>query len=287
MNGFASTLVVNNALERIGVLFGTDLAWDPTNPFQQLVLRHAPDASVIARTLGAEQLFGVASHECEMVNQFLRKNGFGSIQLKDYGSGRDMAYVASIIKLLGDWCVRGKKGYALPISRVPAFRLDATSGLSHYMSKGQRLVRIPTNSKFDMWVSQTCDAAGFDQIDFWIDLISNAKNVSGNGAVLPFVDIKQAKVDIKDLIGMRAGNVIIQQALAAANFKLTNIGVSFEMAVAMSALRMAMDLESPEAGDFVVGRSLNFALVRRQEPLMPLAVGLVSSDEFSHTSDIS
>ncbi len=201
MNSFASSLLVNNALERIGVLFGSDLAWEPTKPLQQLVLRHAPDASVIARTLSAEQLFGVASHECETVNSFLRKNGFGSIQLQDYGCGRDMAYVASIIKLLGDWLVRGKKGYKLPIVKVPAFRLDASCGLSHYMSNGQRLVRIPTSSRFDMWVSQTCDAAGFDQIDLWIDLISKAKNVSGNGAVLPFVDIKQAKVDIKDLIG--------------------------------------------------------------------------------------
>jgi len=287
MKNFASSMVVNNALGRIGALFGSQLVWEPTKPFQELILRHAPNASVIARTLSEEQLFGVASHECETVNRFLRENGFGSIQLQNYGSGRDMAYVASIIKLLGDWLVRGKKGYKLPIAKVPAFRLDATCGLRHFVSNGQRLVMIPTGSRFDMWVSQTCDAAGFDQIDFWIDLISKMKSVPGNGAVLPFVDIKQAKVDIKDLIGMRAGNVIIQQALAAANFKLTNIGVSFEMAVAMSALRMAMDMEEPEDGDFVVGRSLNFALVRRQNPLMPLAVGSVSSDEYSHTSDIS
>jgi hypothetical protein len=280
-------VVVNNALDRIGVLFGSQLVWEPTKPFQELILRHTPNASVIARTLSAEQLFGVASHECEFVNRFLREKGFGSIQLQDYGSGRDKAYVASIIKLLGDWLVMGEKGFKLPVVKVPAFRLDASCGLSHYISKGQRLVRIPTTSRFDMWVSQTCDAASFDQIDFWIDLISNSKNAVGNGAVLPFVDIKQAKVDIKDLIGMRAGNVIIQQALAAANFKLTNTGVSFEMAVAMSGLRYATDLEEPKAGDFVVGRSLNFALVRRQEPLMPLAVGSVSSDEYSHTSDIS
>lgn len=287
MSIFASSLLVNDALGRIDRLYGSKQIWTSNNNLQRLILRHKSDCLAIAKTLNSRELFGESAHFVGPVNDFLRKNGFGEIQLEDLGFGPDMAYVASIMRLMGQWLSWGLKGYQLPGSQKPAFRLFPHSGLAHFVWHGQRLVRIQTNADFDMWLSEEVQPAqNFAMIDDWIHTIAGAVAIKGNGAVLPFVKIDMAKIDIRDLIGMSSRDTVIQQVLAAAKFKLTNNEVSFEMAVAVGAKRLSIEIQRPERDDFVVKDFLNFALVRRQRPLMPLAVGRVPASEFSATSDI-
>lgn len=289
MAKFGSSVVVAHALDQIEKLFGADLNWVGSNSFQKLVLSHLVASREAGKTLTKEQLFGVASHSCQPVNEFLVSNGFESIQLADLGTGLHMAYVASIMKLLGNWLNPGNTGYVLPGSKKPAFRFAPSGGLHHFVSKsGQHMVCVQTDSGLDMWLVNgiKSEGNGFDMISKWQELISGSKMVIRNGAVLPFVAIEQAKVDIKDLAGMRAGQVVIQEALAAANFKLTPMYVKFEMAVAMSAKTLSYDMDTPEDGDFVVGDHLNFAITPRGVFDMPLAVGQVPSSEFSNTKEI-
>lgn len=289
MAKFGSTVVVAHALDEIGKLFGAELNWVGGNSFQKHVLSHLAASRDAGKALIKEQLFGMASHSCRPVNEFLVSNGFESIQLTDLGSGQHMAYVASIMKLLGNWLNPGNSGYVLPHSKKPAFRFAPSGGLHHFVSKsGQPMVCIQTDSRFDMWLVNDMDTQGngFDMIEKWQELISGSEMVIRNGAVLPFVGIEQAKVDIKDLAGMRAGQVVIQEALAAANFKLTPIYVKFEMAVALSAKTLSLDNDSPEDGDFVVGDHLNFAITPRGVFDIPLAVGQVPASEFSDTKEV-
>lgn len=289
MAKFGSSVVVTHALDQIGKLFKQDLEWQASGEFQSLVLSHLVASREVGQTLTKEQILGMSAHSCGPVNAFLASNGFESIQLADLGSGPHMAYVASIMKLLGNWLDYGNTGYVLPGSKKPAFRFSPSKNLFHYVSKsGQHMVCVQTDSEFDMWLvnDMNSEGNGFDMIAKWQTLLAGAKMTTGNGAVLPFVAIEQAKVDIKDLAGMRAGQVVIQEALAAANFKLTPMFIKFEMAVALSAKTMSLDIESPEPGDFVVGDHLNFALTRRGLLSMPLAVGQVPASEFSKTKEV-
>lgn len=289
MAKFGSTVVITNALDQIGNCSGEDLEWQASGEFQSLVLSHLVASREAGQTLTKEQILGMSAHSCGPVNAFLALNGFESIQLADLGSGPHMAYAASIMKLLGNWLDYGNTGYALLVPKNQPFVFRPSKNLFHYVSEsGQRMVCVQTDSGFDMWLVNDMKSAGngFDMIAKWQTLLAGAKITTGNGAVLPFVAIEQAKGDIKDLAGMRAGQVVIQEALAAANFKLTPMFIKFEMAVALSAKSMSLDMESPEPDDFVVGDHLNFALTRRGILSMPLAVGQVPASEFSKTKEV-
>ncbi|KKT72265.1 MAG: hypothetical protein UW68_C0042G0003 [Candidatus Collierbacteria bacterium GW2011_GWB1_44_6] len=287
MADFASSVVVNAALDGIDEVFGTKVIWKPENLFQSLIIEHAAEARTIGSTLSVEQLIKKAAHDAETVNRFLRLNGFEEVQLQDMGSGPNMAYAAAVMKLLGRFSSPGRTGYHLPETRSPAFRLDKAV-LQHFQNISTEAIRISTLGGFDLWVANsTVIRSGFLMLDDWIEIIRTARAVPGNGGVLPLVKIDTVPVDISKLIGMTDGNlVVIQQAIAAARFKLTNFEVSFEMAAAVSAKRMGIDMNSIEDGDFVVKGPLYFALVKRQTPLMPLAAGIVQPGEFYRGTEL-
>src|SRR3990167_689581 len=113
MADFASSVVVNHALYvAMSRAFGT-VDWKPSNDFQRMVVRHSLDSLLVALQITSDQLFSKAAHDAETVNRFLRENEF-ALQLQDMGSGPKMAYVASILKLLGKFYERGLTGYHLP-----------------------------------------------------------------------------------------------------------------------------------------------------------------------------
>lgn len=283
MADFASSVVVNHALYvAMSEAFGT-VEWEPNNDFQRMMIRHGSDSLLTALQLTSDQLFSKAAHDAETVNLFLRENEF-ALQLQDLGSGPKMAYVASILKLMGKFFERGLIGYHLPKAGKPAFRLGKSAGITHFDAKGKWLVRIPTNGGFDFWLTSPNHAHGFSMIDDWISMLRMIKLKNGRGVILPMATIGETLVDISGLVGMRSGDIILQQALAAAKFALTPEMVRFEMAAAMSAKRgMAIEMR-PLTDDYVADHALYFALaIRDMNPLMPLAVGMVDMDEFSKT----
>lgn len=283
MADFASSVVVNHALYvAMSQAFGT-VEWEPNNDFQRMMIRHSSNSLYVSSQLTSDQLFSKAAHDAETVNRFLRENEF-ALQLEDLGSGPKMAYVASILKLLGKFYERGLTGYHLPKANRPAFRLGTVAGTKHFDAEGKWLVRIPTNGDFDFWLTSPNHAHGFGMIDDWISMLRVAKLKSGSGVILPMATISETSVDISGLVGMRSDDIILQQALAAAKFALTPGFVKFEMAAAMSAKRsMAIEMQ-PLTDDYVADHPLYFALgIRNLNPLMPLAVGMVDMDEFSRT----
>ncbi|HBC44967.1 MAG: hypothetical protein UX08_C0013G0019 [Candidatus Collierbacteria bacterium GW2011_GWB1_45_35] len=283
MADFASSVVVNHALYvAMSRAFGT-VDWKPSNDFQRMVVRHSLDSLLVALQITSDQLFSKAAHDAETVNRFLRENEF-ALQLQDMGSGPKMAYVASILKLLGKFYERGLTGYHLPKAERPAFRLGNGAGTTHFDAESKWLVRIPTDGGFDFWLTSPNHTHGFSMIDDWISMLRVAKLKSGSGVILPMVTIAETSVDISRLVGMTSGEIILQQALAAAKFALTPEFVKFEMAAAMSAKRGWAFEMRPLTDDYVADHALYFALaLRDMSPLMPLAVGMVDMDEFSRT----
>lgn len=260
------------------------MTWQPRNPFQSFVVHNKDQTLDLAGTLSADQLFGVASNICEEVNKVLREHGFPSVQLTDQGSIK-MLYVASILKVLGDFLTTGETEYHLKSINKPAFRLPGeAAGIMHFNYGGKRVVVIPTKSNFSLVVTEPTGVTGFDMLDDWDHILHaiRGNKVDGNGVVLPMAKIEETKVDVSPLVGMSNPDPewTITQALMAAKFSLTPQSVKFEAAFSAAMRKSFSEGNHPEAGDYVADHPLYFALVRSGHYL-PLAAGLVDASDLS------
>ncbi|KKT39081.1 MAG: hypothetical protein UW26_C0008G0023, partial [Candidatus Collierbacteria bacterium GW2011_GWF1_44_12] len=202
----------------------------------------------------------------------------------------NMLYCAAVMKLLGKFLVPGTSGYYLSKIGKKAFRLGRDSGIKHYMFRPQigesfRIVEVPTMAGFSLLVARPTGVTGWDMLIDWSQMTFFMKEVEGNGVILPSAQIDEAKVDVKALVGMTGGEWMIQEALMAAKFGLTRKEVKFEAAFAFSAKRAVDPRHDPEPDDYVADHDLYFALVR-QGHILPIAVGLIPSEELSDASDV-
>ncbi|HBA36308.1 MAG: hypothetical protein UW35_C0029G0002 [Candidatus Collierbacteria bacterium GW2011_GWF2_44_15] len=291
MATFATSVPVAYALWPTSTQYlGSEIPWgaDPNNSLQRLMITLKDPSLALASTMDNSVLRACASNSAAVVNKFLRDEKF-TIQLTDAGS-LNMLYCAAVMKLLGKFLVPGTSGYYLSKIGKKAFRLGRDSGIKHYMFRPQigesfRIVEVPTMAGFSLLVARPTGVTGWDMLIDWSQMTFFMKEVEGNGVILPSAQIDEAKVDVKALVGMTGGEWMIQEALMAAKFGLTRKEVKFEAAFAFSAKRAVDPRHDPEPDDYVADHDLYFALVR-QGHILPIAVGLIPSEELSDASDV-
>ena len=287
MADFATTIPVAHGLWRAPEKFlGLEIPWEatPWNYLQEMIVYNKAASLELAAMLGPKVIRSEASNKANLVNRFLREEGF-NIQLTDQGE-MGMLYVASVMKLLGRFFAMGETGYWLPIIKKPAFRLGKEANVRLYKSDGRRVAEIPTRGGFSLLVTRPTESSGFHMISDWHRIISEMKLTRGNGVVLPMAKVDEAAIDVKALVGMSGGGWQIMEAIMAAKFALTPQEVKFESAFAYSARKGVAMRPDPEDGDYVADHPLYFALAKHGH-LLPLAVGHVGADELYNGSELS
>ncbi len=287
MSEFATSVPIAHGLWVAPKDVGLDISWKANKGsyLQELMIMLKKPSLALAETMDRRVLRSVADNKASTANDFLKKEGF-SIQLTDMGS-LNMLYVAAVMKLMGEFFVSGVTGYWLETIEKKGFRLSPRAGVAHYVyAPGDlHVVEIPTTGDFSLMVARPSGVSGWKMLADWARIFLEMKQIDGRGVVLPQAKIDEASVNVKQLIGMSGEGWVIQEALMAAKFGLSNTMVKFEAAFAMSAKRGAKPVQIPEEGDYIADHDLYFAL-RRTGHLLPIAAGIVPAAELSDETEL-
>ena len=285
-SSFYTTVSMANALwPAVNDYLGYEIPWRPTpgHELQQLIHNVKVVSLAAAKRLRNKKLiYSVAANNVAEVNAAMREAGF-EVRLDDMGSGDGMLYVASIMKLLGAFRVKGVKGYSLPEINKTAFRLPKNA-VRHYAYGHLRIIEIPSSSSYSMFMTGgLSDPLGWDGLERWGQALYHKKLISANGLVAPFIkNVPETRTDVDDLVGMRGGAWRLLQALMASKFGLSETGWLFENVFAFSAAKGGIEYieeMEPEPGDYIADHDWHFCIVDGSEPTFPLVWGHVPTSE--------
>ncbi len=261
---------------------GHELNWEfnEARPLQRMMRILREPAMSGLESFSPGELKAVSADNVNVINRFLRENGFRNMNLTDMGSGSNFMYLAAAMKLLGEYLQYGEKGHYLPKISRKAFRLGKEAGVKHFQYGDKVVVEIPTKGNFSLLVTSPFEKAlGWEMVLPWaiaIRSITTSRPLdTGNGVILSMANIDETPMDVSDLVGMTAGDWVVCQAKMAAKFSLTPFQVKFESAFAMGAMRGGGHAKpAVQPGDYVADHDLAFAIMRKGQ-VLPLVAGLV------------
>ena len=254
--------------------------WKPINDFQTMVIGMRNVSEAIAKLLDNKQLASIASSDAAVVNDFLAVSGFPEVKLKDRRLP-GCFYAAGVIKLLGHFFNWGEVGYTLHEIDRPAFRFGVDDGVRHYDFDDQRIVEIPTQSGFSLYISRPfAQVEGFQLLNSWETALGHMVSVSGNGVVMPGASIDSLMIDVSELVGMTSEDWTLMEAVMAAKLELGPNAISFESAFAYAAAKSPKPRLQAQANDYIADHALNVALAFPGYSF-PLAAGVVAVEDLS------
>jgi hypothetical protein len=223
---------------------GSNRTWESENDQQAEFLRDVfgPSRDEVA---GIPELKGICSRDHEVVNAFLRQNGF-SIQLNPM-AGIDKIAAASILKLALEWAEKGTTtNVTYDGKNYPAVKMGA-GGVRFYECHGHQnpVCVIRTKSGDDVGLTML-DSNPLTEKELALTadrIFENLQHHRGEfaGLVFPMVDLDM-RPDISWLLGMKTMCAdglqgIISQALQQTRFAMDEVGARVESAAAVAVSR--------------------------------------------------
>jgi hypothetical protein len=267
-----------------------DSHWFPKNEEQYQFLKEFGLFKEDVAKLG-KNIVCKASKEVDVINDFLKKNGF-DIELSPVGE-KGFA-VASILNVLVEWVEAGKKTSILNKNGTfPAVSLkaDGVSGPRMYLNQKVHpypVVEIKTKSG-DIVYMTVMDFMRGDlfSISEKVEKLNEIGKMTDTEdcactVIFPMVDYNQ-KVDISWLKGLTLNDYTIGEAFQQTKFRMNEIGARAESAVAMGFRCMCLDKEREK----VVLIDKPFLLwIRRDGIDLPLFSGIFAEDVWKAPADL-
>lgn len=218
--------------------FGSN-QWNSINDMQRQYLQYYHQYKASLEMFSEQEMQAIASQNHEVINTFLRANGF-DIQLDQF-SPLDIGF-AAVMKYAVEWQTKGtsrtiKSRYTQQV--YPAFAM-----------KNYRLYHSPShNYEIFALSTKTNDIAYITMVDQPLDHFALLKTINSikeilnyqqlwecPNLIIPKVSLNQ-QVDVSWLLGMKMPHGIISQALQQNKFSMDELGAKAESAFAMGVMR--------------------------------------------------
>jgi hypothetical protein len=281
------------ALQRAQEFGKAETGWTPNGPGAKMQERYIPLLASLEKQLhnfSPEELKAIASDDHEIINFWLKKNGF-NIELEPFQDPESFG-VASIMSVLVKWVTAGTETELdVDGKTYKAARLEENITFSEVNGNPVAHIQTQNGDEVHLMVADDTTLQG-------LDLLERCKGISDKrgesykwgGLVFPFVDLDQ-EVDIKFFLGMGfegtgaqggKGRLAIMQAKQQTKFKMNHIGAKAESA---AAFEMGLECCFMPKPDLVIDKPF-YAWMTRQGLDVPYFAGYIDTSDWKDPGEI-
>jgi hypothetical protein len=256
--------------------------WKPINDAQKEFLEEVHTLCK-GEIPSIEEIESIANTEVEVINKWLRDNGF-NIKLEPFDAGG--FGTASILDLIGHWSIKGKKASVVTDEReyFPGVKIAAVGVEFHSLEGDPNLIVALTTRNEDIVYMMMADEtpAGLEMVRHVEDITQRMtpSKPEYDGLIFPMIDLN-SQGPLEWLIKMELTTpqgefpfYFIQQALQQTKLKMNEEGFRVKSAVAIAAM---LGAGFPKVFPYVIKRPF-LMWIMRPGLCRPLFVGYLNKD---------